>query len=277
MFEKVIEQQLDQLLKGNELSEVKELNKVIQSRCKDEVEYVKYKLSATALPMYFTGDLESNIVFVELNPGPGAGLLDTKITDNKIEMFKFECDEVIKIKSYDDYMNFYRNFGKHKIEHQKNKNQKIKTFDQKQLNFFKGFGLFDLEKKEHFDYDDMLRVRDSKLQLEIVPYMSESFDFNKIPREYLSSRLKSLIDIIESKKREFIFITGSDKDIPNLFNDMKVNPYKINGYKNNVNIGVGKIGETHVIYLKSFKAQGFNGSPMINYGRLAKSIVNDIF
>lgn len=241
-----IEKQLTQLLKGEELSEVVALNKVIKSKYKNEEDYSKYKLNTTALPMYFTGDLKSDIVFVELNPGKG--LLDTTITPHGIEMSNFELNNKIFINSYEDCTDFYKNFGKYKIEHQINKNQRIKGFDLKQLNFFKGFSAFDLENKDSFDYNDMLNVRQNKLQLEIVPFMSDKFDFKNFNKEYLHSRLSSVISLINLHQRKAVFVCGSEKEIPKIFEGVKMKKYKIDGYKNNVSIGLKYINNTPYIF-----------------------------
>lgn len=265
-----IDGHLNQLLNNEEISEVLELNKVIKSKCKTN-DYCKYELNSKSLPMYFTGDLKSEIVFVELNPGQG--LLNTEVTSNGIEMKMFNLEKKISIKSFDDYIDFYKNFGKYKIEHQINNKQKIRSFDLKQLYFFKGVGLFNLGNNSSFDYDDMLKVRENKLQLEIVPYMSKEFNFSNFKDEYIESRIRNILDLIQLYDRKYVFVTGSQSMIRKAFGEINFIKYEILGKA--LYIGIKVINNMKVCFIPSYKSRYILSTKELQfeYGKLAKSIL----
>ena len=145
----------------------------------------------------------------------------------------------------------------------------------KQLNFFVGFEGNPIGKRE-FTLNNVEKVRNEKLQLEIVPFMSGRFSFKNFEADYINSRIETIKRIIESDKRDYVFVTGSDKKIPGYFGAKPPQKHQIPGYKNKVSIGVELIGNTKYCFLGTYKAQGFDGVPMQEYGKLCRELLKNL-
>jgi hypothetical protein len=260
-----IESQLAELMDNGFIAECRELNETMP--LKEE----QYVLDDTAMPMHFTGNLNSKIVFIELNPGRG-NLHPQKGKDSLI-LKDFGIDPSPVISDVKSYLKFFENFGYYKVESHKLTNKAISKFDNKQLNFFSGFSLSPIEKKE-YSSDDVVRVRNEKLQLEIVPYVSRRFTFKNFHDDYICKRIKRIQSIISSHKREYVFVTGSDKSISKYFGGVVLESYSLPNKKSNVYIGVKLIDGVKYCFIKTYKAQGFDGMLMQEYGRLCRKLLD---
>lgn len=265
ILKKEIESQLAELMDNGSIAECRRLNEAMP------VQEDKYLLDGTAMPMHFSGDLKAKIVFVELNPG--GGNLHPKKDDGGFIMDEFGIEPSPVISDVQSYCEFFENLGHYKVEGHKKKNQAISRFDNKQLNFFSGFNLLDIEKKK-YTFDDVVKIRKEKLQLEIVPYMSNRFAFKNFNDDYIHQRIKRIQSIIGAHEREYVFVTGSDKSIPKYFGGVNIESYRIPNKKSNVFIGVKLIDGVKYCFIKTYKAQGFDGLLMQDYGRLCRKLLD---
>ena len=268
MLLKEITAQLEELLENGTIEECQRLNDAML------VQEEKCLLDSTALPMHFTGELDSSIAFVELNPGRGP--LCPQITKNGLVLDKFGLKPSPVITDVTSYLQFFENFGHYKAESSRINNQAISKFDNKQLNFFSGFTRQKLEAGKKYTYDDVVKIRREKLQLEIVPFMSSRFSFKIFSPVYIKSRVGRVGEIICSSMRDYVFVTGNDKEIFRNFGVDTFKSYSIPNKKHSVYIGAKMIDGVRYCFLKSYKAQGFDGIHMQEYGYLSRRILDDL-
>lgn len=145
-----IEEQLNELSATGSISECRHLNAAMPDTA-DE----KYLLDDTAVPMHFSGSLESNIAFVELNPGRGA--LRPSITKEGLILDGFGVETAPVIYDVTSYVQFFENFGYYKVQNCIMNNQAISRFDNKQLNFFQGLIRMNQRLKENMSSTMLLK------------------------------------------------------------------------------------------------------------------------
>lgn len=208
-------------------------------------------ISDNFIPMYFSGNFEAQTVFVMLNPGSG-------INNN----YSFAVNEKCKYSSVDDFIQNY--IDKH-INYGKNDAARLDNFDLKQAAFLVNFedsGInipnFLVDLKNH---DLKLRAKEAvlmnKLQLELIPYHSSTFEGLLVNEktaiknyELFVPHINRLLDTICSFERKYV-IFGA-KQFYFLFQAhnhnktdsvrFKLNKtYKIEGLKNSVNISLIEI------------------------------------
>ncbi|HPQ35717.1 MAG TPA: hypothetical protein PK563_14585 [Tenuifilaceae bacterium] len=179
-----IKREYEEYLKIGYCKQAKELNECIG----DEVFFDTHN------PHYFTGKLDSKVVAVNLNPKRDKKHRSEKILKN----------------TFDEFWDFYENFGKLKYETPKDKKADSR-FDNKQVKFYKGAGLLDLiEEKGHADkFINLKKVIDNKLQWELVPFGSPDFTFSKIGYKNLNPFLSAAIEAVILFPRDYIFFNGA--------------------------------------------------------------------
>jgi hypothetical protein len=133
-----------------------------------------------------------------------------------------------------------------------------------------------VEKEKSFSTDDAIRVRLNKLQLEIVPYASRGFDFSNFSKEYLEARMKVLQSVIASATRRCVFIVGSSDLSEALCGQVEWKFRQISGMARRVAFGVKLSSGIKYCFLKSYKAHGFAGHKMQEYGRLCREEVDSL-
>jgi hypothetical protein len=148
-------------------------------------------LSDTEDPMYFNGDLDAPFVLVHLNPkqtedaGPGAG--------------------EPRNETLDEYYAAHRYFGARHygpdptVRH-------ISPFDHKQIRFIRPFGVIDFTDDTR---DNLRRVIDDKLQLELIPYASFSFSAHRYEAAVLRPHFERLMATITAHPRRYVIFCGS--------------------------------------------------------------------
>jgi hypothetical protein len=145
-------------------------------------------------PHFFTGDLEADLVLVHLNPKRNKNILTAKYD---LEKNPF--------KTFEDYFQSYRFFGK---KHYGIDSPRIhkSPFDKKQIRFIKPLNILPFTNSDI--YEDLEIVIDKKLQIELVPFGSNDFDYQKIGLENLEPFIENIINLILSKKRKKVIFCG---------------------------------------------------------------------
>ncbi len=143
----------------------------------------------TANPHFFTGDINSELVLIHLNP-----------KRNKQEWNK-KCD----YSNFQSYWQSYERFGNRHYGKESERTHKS-PFDHKQIRFLRPFGMLSLDNKDK--YQNLENVIDSKLQLELVPFGSPDFLYHKIGIENLKPFVDRLISIIGEKQRKYVVFCG---------------------------------------------------------------------
>jgi len=185
-FKQIVEKAFDEWKNQGHCQEAKDLNDKIGKKYFD-----------TALPQFFTGDLQASLVLVHLNPKR-----DEKDKDGK-KLWGKKC----KV-SFEQYWDEHALFGK---THYGIKKPTHKSpFDLKQIRFLKPFGILPFidEKSEKDKYHNLEVVCDKKLQLELVPFGSPDFNYSTIKIKNLKSFIEILLSTIFAYKREYIIFCG---------------------------------------------------------------------
>jgi hypothetical protein len=159
-------------------------------------------------PHYFTGDLASELVMIQLNPKRDkSDIVNTPI-----------------YKTFEKYWEHFTKFGE--------KNYNINTiysskFDEKQLRFLRKLDVLPfVDEKNKTDKKNNLALSiDKKLQIELIPFGSSDFDFRKITdltiiRKYFERTISLLSEI----EREYVLFCGAvfrDTDILKEFMKVK--------------------------------------------------------
>lgn len=183
-----------------------------QERLNEKIQDDKFLLQGLYMP--FVGDPNARFVSCHLNPG--GDFLKTA-SERQLPQAYNKC---LKNRSVDELIKFLKNMGCYAAKDFNN------GFDGKQLRFFYGF---DEVAKAHgqntgLDFDggadlaeeELDKVKDkkqnqrnlfnNKLQLELIPYMSRSFNAALFPIELRLEYFYKLLDEIFSKERSYILM-----------------------------------------------------------------------
>lgn len=142
-------------------------------------------------PGFFYGDLKAPLVLVHLNPKRG---------ENDAPVYN------TKFKSFDEFWTYYTFFGKNKYGNIDPSNPPYKKFDLKQIRFLKAFRILPFTNNNQ--YQDLEIVIDKKLQIDLIPFGSPSFDSTLIT-DHLQPYFDRLFEVILSVERKYIIFCGA--------------------------------------------------------------------
>lgn len=143
-------------------------------------------------PAYFFGDLDAPFVLIHLNP---------KHANNPAPRMAGEPT----IRTFADYFDAFRRFGAHQYGPDSASRHKS-PFDHKQIRFIRPFGVIDFAGDTR---ENLRRVVDNKLQLELVPYGSDSFSGSRFPTALLRPQFERLMTTIAAHPRQFVIFCGA--------------------------------------------------------------------
>ena len=206
-------QDITERLSGKEISAAKALAPVAKMRKSDATQ----GFSTKGIPGYFCGDRNAKTVVVNLNPGMDAALADC-LWDTKKENYNQSSPQAFINDLYEEYKNFgFRDAARYD------------EFDIKQAAFltpWEGSGI-DLPPKP--DWNDKCscllakkNVLYQKLQLELIPYASAKFEFDKMDSNMrlLVPYIETLLEEIFAKERKYvIFNSALFVDLFKYYND----------------------------------------------------------
>lgn len=164
-------------------------------------------------PHFFTGNLNAELVLVHLNPKRKKDTVSksyalTKPMDNGFNTFK-------------DYLFYYQNFGK--INYGLNSSRKHKSpFDHKQIRFLQPLNVLPFSKNDV--YYNLETVIDSKLQIELIPFGSNNFNYKKIGVNNIIPFIDRILNLIIGSERKYVIFCGA------VFNEI-LTPYTIDKKK----------------------------------------------
>lgn len=147
-------------------------------------------------PLYFTGDLDASFVLVHLNPKQA----------NKPEP---RLEGSLRFGSFEEYVDWHRHFGARSYGQGTARNHRS-PFDRKQIRFLRPFGTIDFvdERTREDRFLNLERVVDDKLQLELIPYGSESFSTRGFTEDVLRPHYERLIRVIATRTRRYVIFCG---------------------------------------------------------------------
>lgn len=143
----------------------------------------------TANPHFFTGNINSELVLIHLNP-----------KRNRPDWNK-ACD----YEDFQSYWHSYEKFGKMHYGRESDKTYRSQ-FDHKQIRFLKPFDILQINGNDK--HQNLEKVIDDKLQLELVPYGSPDFSYHKIGVKNLSPFVDRLLSIILEAPRKYVIFCG---------------------------------------------------------------------
>jgi hypothetical protein len=141
-------------------------------------------------PMFFTGAFESQIVLIHLNPKLSPQLATYPYID------------------FVDYYERHRNFG---LYHWGMIPSYKAPFDMKQVRFLRPFDTiaFRPDTGEGHARANAAMAIDSKLQLELIPYASQTFETAKFPIEILEPHFARVLGAISAYPRKYVLFCGA--------------------------------------------------------------------
>lgn len=145
-------------------------------------------------PVYYTGNLSSDYAFIMQNPY-------RKEDDSSTKKL-----EGITLNNIDDYIDVLENFGTYKLK----KYNRLRSFDTKQLNFINGLGLY-TDQNFSSDKERYIYIRNNKLQLEAIPYASQTFKtgvLNKNP-DFFKPYFDRIFEVLTKEVRKKILFLGN--------------------------------------------------------------------
>ena len=141
-------------------------------------------------PMYFTGAFESPIVLVHLNPKLSKLLAEYPYTD------------------FDDYCVKHRAFG---FLHWGLDDSYRSQFDLKQVRFLRPFNVIDFVPETEVGHErtNAAMAIDKKLQLELIPYASPTFETAKFSNSILAPHFARILAAIVAYPRKYVVFCGA--------------------------------------------------------------------
>ena len=187
-----IRMDLTEVYEGRELSGAKALSSCIS-------------VSTLGLPQHFVGDRNARTVMVMLNPGKDVQKADWERRQNTDRAREFNrTDPGSFIQSYVDFLT---NYGRHD-------RARMDTFDLKQAHFLKHWQDSGITLPTDYmqDKEKKLAAKEAvlmqKLQLELVPYCSRSFDFRKSWTNRFFGYVETLLGEIFAVERKYVIFAA---------------------------------------------------------------------
>jgi hypothetical protein len=149
-----------------------------------------------AYPLYFTGKLDAKMVLVHLNPRPTTNYSD-------------ECKRRPGLRSVDGYFEYHEHFGMYTYGKASARTHRSR-FDHKQILFLKEFGAINFVEEEGTEdrFTNLERAIDAKLQLELIPYSSNSFSRKGFTSKILQPHIDRTLGVLTSTPRDYIIFCG---------------------------------------------------------------------
>jgi hypothetical protein len=149
-------------------------------------------LNATTMPAFFFGDLDADFVLVHLNPKQ-PNFDATQPADRP------------QIDSFEKYFDAFRHFGEHAYGPRSSGEHKS-PFDHKQIRFLRPFEVIAFGEDTR---ENLRRVVDAKLQLELVPYGSSTFSAHHFPPQALHEHFARVMNVIAARPRRYVIFCGA--------------------------------------------------------------------
>jgi hypothetical protein len=219
-------------------------------------------------PHFFTGDLDADLVLIHLNP--------KRNKNNTTKKFDIEKP---KFETFEAYFDYFRYFGRN--NYGKNSERTHKSpFDKKQIRFLKPLNILPFTGNDI--YKDLEIVMDKKLQIELIPFGSENFNYNKVGINNIEPFIDNILSLIAAKERKQVIFCGR------VFDDILkeyVSKKKVHKFKLQKTDGTLTKGDYHFIEVeikhndKVIKAviapqYAMQGMPIEQYGIMLGHLLN---
>lgn len=242
-----------------------------QGKCSQAIELNKKvggEYFCESNPHFFTGDLASDLVLVHLNP---------KRNKNKVSG-SYDVEKP-KFNSFEEYFNYFSYFGRNNYGENSGRIHKS-PFDRKQIRFLKPLNILPFTGNDI--YKDLEIVMDNKLQIELIPFGSENFNYNEVGVKNIKPFIDNILSLIAAKERKQVIFCGRVFD--NMLNDY-ISKKKVHEFKLQKTDGTFTKGDYHFIEVeikhdnKVIKAviapqYAMQGMPIEQYGIKLNHLLN---
>jgi hypothetical protein len=246
-FKEYAKQQFEEWKTTGKCSDAVRLNKLISA---------EKKYFDESNPSFFYGDIQSSVVLIHHNP--------KRDKDYK----EIPCNH----KNFGEFWDYYAFFGKNKYSALNKDEKRYGKFDLKQIRFLKPFNI--LPFKENNKNLNLEIVIDKKLQLDLIPFGSPSFEYSKIGKENIQPYFDRLFKLVLSAKRDYIIFCGvvfREIEIPGVIKT-KIHKFKLikkdGSFTNNeyeiINMEIDYKGER--IHFSIAPHYAIQGLPIDKYG-----------
>ena len=217
----------------------------------------------TGSPHFFTGDVNSKLVLIHLNPKRGSD----DFGDNN------------PYNNFNDYWFHFTNFGK--IHYGIDSQRKHRSpFDHKQIRFLKPFNI--LPFKDGDKYHNLEVVIDNKLQIELIPYGSPDFNYSLVGTKNIEPFFERIIYLLLEKDRKYIIFCGKvftellkPYIVSNITHTFKLTKISGEPTKDDFNVICIKLQYKEktikAVIAPQFAKQGY---PVTQYGEMVKTLYN---
>jgi len=147
-------------------------------------------------PLFFTGDVDASFVLVHLNPKQPNTRSDRPRGPTPFETFE-------------EYFDVCRHFGG-RMYGSSSLRRHRSPFDHKQIQFLRPFEVIDFveEQSREDRFTNLERAIDRKLQLELIPYGSDSFTGRGLTDELLQPHYERLMSVVTARHRAYVIFCG---------------------------------------------------------------------
>lgn len=192
-----IREDLENLLKGKRICRAVNLNKKLSQ-----------KVSEKGEPSHFCGDRDAFTVMVMLNPGCDATEADERFSKISKSWKRDDWNDESIDKFIEDYKSYKTNYADYWPEC-----YRYDAFDVKQAAFLKSWPDSGIDLPKDFDciQNKLLAKRNvllKKLQLELVPFASQSFKVKTEELDLLVPYFEDCLDEIFSRERKYVILCG---------------------------------------------------------------------
>jgi hypothetical protein len=154
-------------------------------------------LNHATFPMFFTGDLDADFVLVHLNPKQ-----DVERSDR--------LEPPLPYDSFEDYFDGHHRFGRRHYGPAA-PGRHYSRFDGKQVVFARPFRVIDFvdESTPRGKLENLERVVDRKLQMELVPYGSPDFRTSAFAAPRVRDHFDRVLRVVCGRPRRYVFFCGN--------------------------------------------------------------------
>ena len=242
-----------------------------QGKCSQAIELNKKiggEYFCESNPHFFTGDLSADLVLVHLNP---------KRNKNKVSgLYDVERP---KFNSFEEYFDYFSYFGRYNYGENSERTHKS-PFDKKQIRFLKPLNILPFSGNDI--YKDLEVVMDNKLQIELIPFGSENFNYNKVGIKNIEPFIDNILSLIAAKERKQVIFCGRvfDDILEEYFSKKKVHEFKLQKTDGTYTIGDYHFIEVEIKYnnkvIKAVIAPQYamQGMPIEQYGIKLNQLLN---
>lgn len=183
-FEEAIRADLDDLRNGS-------MEKAVELSAQ-----TRQHFNATTLPMYFTGAPDARLILIHLNP-------------KQPNIYAPIPNAQLSVPTFEQYWSNHKTFGNQMYGSSSPRTHKS-PFDHKQIRFLRPFGTIPFVHEHTADdrFKNLELALDQKLQLELIPYGSATFNSAGFTPAILQPHMERILAVVAASPRDYVLFCG---------------------------------------------------------------------